>query len=91
MASSPFLRCVQTVAGVLKGAKVPEGTAINIHDELSELLLQSWFHEDPLGSLNIDEKERSEFVKKYCRGWNLVYRKEDCVTPKYPENMIENY
>ena len=31
------------------------------------------------------------FVKKYCRGWNLVYRKEDCVTPKYPENMIENY
>ena len=39
VASSPFLRCVQTVSGVLDGAKVPESTAINIHDELSELLM----------------------------------------------------
>ena len=79
---------MQTTAGVLDGANVPEGTAINVQDELSELLLQSWFPENPLGALNID---KPEFIKKYSRGRTLVYNKEECETPKFPENMIENY
>ena len=91
VASSPFLRCVQTTAGVLDGAKVPESSAIHVHDELSELLMQSWFPENPLGTLNLDKTDRPEFVKKYSRGRTLVYKKEECATPKFPEDINENY
>lgn len=46
--SSPFLACIETACGVFKGLDTQlNQDKITVFDQLSDVLLDSWYREDP--------------------------------------------
>ena len=91
VASSPFLRCLQTSAGVLKGAGI-EDTPITVHNNLSEYLNTNWFPEGhPIGSITIDKASPEELktdLEAASLGQKIVLAKPtEEETPPFPENL----